>query len=404
MHWQRPYLQTNEAYIEYLTHLKEDGILQINHHIFPRMLATAALAWRELGLTDFQKHVFALESANRPDNLTTFLIKMSPWEPEEVKKVQSYLPTLLIVANPIDPKDNYLPDEFFSGQLSQETQDKALFHIGPTTDNKPYFNYLRKHFRHIEPDQSRYTNISTTALLNQQFRNNIPLDSIHLFVTSAAALFFAVLFIIALFISRRSQTLDNTPSKSKILIYFACLGAGFIILELVFIQLFMKFIGFPAHTYASVVFGFLLGAGIGSHQSDRFADKPVIPFIAIIIYGLGFILIHQTLFEWFLAYSIGIRILLSLFMILPLAYFLGMAFPLGIKNFKTSNPDVMPWAWAFNGLFTVTGSIVSVVASLYIGFQLTLLIALAFYLCAMLTLHYQRNKHQVTQLATQTSA
>ena len=35
------YLQTAEAYKEYFSHLKDDGILHINHHIYPKMVATA---------------------------------------------------------------------------------------------------------------------------------------------------------------------------------------------------------------------------------------------------------------------------------------------------------------------------------------------------------------------------
>jgi hypothetical protein len=53
------YLQTTDAYKEYFSHLKEDGILHINHHIYPRMVLTAAKAWQELGLTDFKKHVLS---------------------------------------------------------------------------------------------------------------------------------------------------------------------------------------------------------------------------------------------------------------------------------------------------------------------------------------------------------
>ena len=47
------YLQTVEAYEEYFTHLKPDGILSMNRHYYPRMLTTAAQAWHRLGRSDF---------------------------------------------------------------------------------------------------------------------------------------------------------------------------------------------------------------------------------------------------------------------------------------------------------------------------------------------------------------
>ncbi len=69
------YLQTVEAYEEYFEHLKADGILHINHHIYPRLVATAALAWKRMGYkSDFQDHVVVLERSDLPeDRLPTLL-------------------------------------------------------------------------------------------------------------------------------------------------------------------------------------------------------------------------------------------------------------------------------------------------------------------------------------------
>ncbi|RWX51157.1 hypothetical protein VU01_11971, partial [Candidatus Electrothrix marina] len=46
--------------------------------------------------------------------------------------------------------------------------------------------------------------------------------------------------------------------------------AGFISIELIFIQLFHKLIGYPLYTYAAVVFAFLIAAGTGSYMTDKF--------------------------------------------------------------------------------------------------------------------------------------
>ena len=84
------YLQTVEAYTEYFSHLSDNGIMQINHHIYPRMLTTAAQAWRELGKADFSRHVLVAERWI-PDTLPNMLIKMQPWTAEEVASVMGYL-------------------------------------------------------------------------------------------------------------------------------------------------------------------------------------------------------------------------------------------------------------------------------------------------------------------------
>ena len=55
------YLQTVDAYREYFEHLKQDGILHVNHHFYPRMIVMAARAWKEAGHRDFQQHVIVFE-------------------------------------------------------------------------------------------------------------------------------------------------------------------------------------------------------------------------------------------------------------------------------------------------------------------------------------------------------
>ena len=51
------YLQTTDAYREYFSHLTENGVLHVNHHVYPKMVLTAARAWKEMGLDNFNRHV-----------------------------------------------------------------------------------------------------------------------------------------------------------------------------------------------------------------------------------------------------------------------------------------------------------------------------------------------------------
>ncbi len=79
------YLQTAEAYEEFFSHLKPDGILHINHHIYPRMVTTAAKGWKNMGRTNFRAHVLVFQARDGvQDNLPTLLIRMRPWTREEV--------------------------------------------------------------------------------------------------------------------------------------------------------------------------------------------------------------------------------------------------------------------------------------------------------------------------------
>jgi hypothetical protein len=100
------------------------------------------------------------------------------------------------------------------------------------------------------------------------------------------SLAFAVVFtVVPLYNAERRKT----PPAARYLsmVYFSCLGAGFILIELVFIQIFMKLIGYPVYTYALVLFTLLLGAGIGSVASRSLGISPAArwswPFVGIIV-------------------------------------------------------------------------------------------------------------------------
>ena len=67
------YLQTAEAYQEYFSHLTGNGVLHINHYAYPRMITTAARAWKQMGRTDFAQHV-ALYFSPSELTLPTLLI------------------------------------------------------------------------------------------------------------------------------------------------------------------------------------------------------------------------------------------------------------------------------------------------------------------------------------------
>jgi len=385
------YLQTVEAYKEYFTHLTKDGILHINHHVYPRMVATAALAWRELGLGDFRKHIVVVEAVKKgfQDNLPTMLIKMSPWTRAEVKAMMGYFPPIMqAVVNPFAPEKGMLSDDFFTGTLSPETLRRAKYRLDPTTDDRPYFNFLRKSFSRLEEDPSSFLNYSTASLLNSQLKNGwIPADVIHLIVTGLASLVFVVLFIaIPMFFSRAGRA--RWKGKGAALLYFSCLGAGFIIIELVLIQIFMQLVGYPLYTYSTVVFALLLAAGIGSVVSGKLRLSPAtrwtLPFLGILVTGSLLIWIYPTYFHFFLQESVVIRILAAIALIFPLGFFMGMPFPLGIMTIAKQPDGSIAWAWAMNGLFTVIGGIGSVLLSIYAGFRVTLIAALAIYCIAFL--------------------
>jgi spermidine synthase len=387
------YLQTEEAYEEYFSHLTPNGVLHINHYGFPRMISTAALAWKKMGRTDFRTHVAVYFS---PSELTlpTLLVKMSPWTAQEIAELNTYLAPpeidekdrLVLMENPLDPGKSFLSDDFYSGNFPSQLAERMPVDFTPRTDDNPYFSQFRKHIRPIKEDPKNFVDPGTAYMLNASLLHGIPMDQVHLWITAGASALFALLFILVpLKFSKVGR--EEGATALPLLTYFSCLGAGFITLELVFIQKFMQLIGSPLYTYSTVIFTMLLGAGIGSAASERLGISSqrrwAVPFVAIIAVGLALVAVYPWLAKMGLSLPVGGRILVAALMIFPLGFFLGMPFPLGILAIEHQPRGAIAWAWGMNGLFTVIGGLLSVFIGLELGFNYSIVIALALYGCAL---------------------
>ena len=402
---QSAYLQTVEAYKEFFSHLTDDGILHINHHIYPKMVAIAAQAWSDLGYGNFRDHVIVFEASGQQDNLPTLLIKKSPWTPEEVEKTADFMGSFDLVVDPMEPEKSFLSNAFFEPDFPSDLAARIPYRVIPPTDDQPFFNSLRKSLDQLPAEQADvFVNTSISGLLNSQRSTGFPIDVIHLFVTAGAALVFAFIFsCVPLLFSKAGKA--NWQGRGSLLLYFSCLGSGYIILQLVFIQIFMKLIGFPLYAYTTVVFTFLFAAGVGSLMSEKLQllekKRWWIPFIGVAISTLLLLFYQQVLFDHFLQHPVAARMFISVLMIFPLAFFLGMPFPLGILAVQHKPEGTVAWAWAFNGLFTVVGGIFCAIFSVYFGFKLTMIVAIAIYMLAMVTYRRLFRGYQLDRMSAE---
>lgn len=387
------YLQTAEAYQEYFEHLKPDGVLQVNHHIYPRIITTAALAWRRMGRHDFRSHVAVFDLPDRPDMLPLVLIKMTPWTRAELDTLAGFLcrdriddPGLRLVENPLAPGGSFLSADFYSGELPRAVEAAVPYYVSASTDDRPFFSLLRKRARPLTVDLARFTDSSDVLYLNSELRRGVvPMDWIHLIVTGAAGLFFALIFVLVP-LRWGSVGRDQYPGKTLGMIYFSCLGAGFITLELMLIQLFMRPIGYPLYTYSTVICAMLLAAGVGSGCSRRLGVSPEgrwwLPFWGVAVTGFGLLALHARIFHALLAQPMAIRVAACALLIFPLGFFLGMPFPLGTLVAERQSRGAVAWGWGMNGLFTVIGGLGSILVAIAWGFQATIAVALTIYIAA----------------------
>ncbi len=199
------YLQTTEAYREYFSHLAPNGILHVSRYAYPRMIATAAAAWHSMGRDQFRSHVAVFEKVDAAnDHNPTILIKMSPWTVAEIADLTAFFsfraeeePPYQFAENPLDPAHSFLPDAFYAGALPPTLVAEAPYEVSAVTDDNPYFNFLRRSVRPVEPDRVHGLDATTAAILNAQLvHRSVPMDWLHLMVTAVAAILYGVVFVV----------------------------------------------------------------------------------------------------------------------------------------------------------------------------------------------------------------
>ena len=114
---------------------------------------------------------------------------------------------------------------------------------------------------------------------------------------------------------------------------------------------------------------------------------------ALLVVGACFATFSEGLFSSTVAYPLAARILIAVGAIFPLAFLMGIFFPVGIKLVSRANEEMIPWVWGINGCLSVLGIFGTRIAALFVGFGPTLLVGLVLYLMvAGCTLAFAQSK------------
>ena len=177
--------------------------------------------------------------------------------------------------------------------------------------------------------------------------------------------------------------------------YFGALGLAFIFIEIAFIQKFILFLNHPLYAIAVVLSGFLVFAGLGSGYSARLARRlenttfsPIAAAVAGIVgISLIYVLLLAAMSPWLVALPDAAKITASLGLIAPLAFCMGMPFPLGLAKLAAHAPDFIPWAWGINGFASVVSAALATLLAIHFGFTAVVVLALMLYVLAAVLVH-----------------
>ena len=107
----------------------------------------------------------------------------------------------------------------------------------------------------------------------------------------------------------------------------------------------------------------LVISGLGSLASARLFKSRTrlvrLAVLAIVLVAVFYLFGLTPLLNALLGVPFGVKAILSVLLIAPAAFFMGMPFPNGLAALDSSRPRLIPWAWGMNGAFSVTGSVLA---------------------------------------------
>jgi hypothetical protein len=396
------YLYTREAFESYFSRLLAQGMLSASAWLsspprtFLKLLALAIETLENEGVEDPSRSIVAIRSWATG----TVLIKNGGFSLAEIERIRDfcrqrafdlvYYPGIdRAEVNRFNVLESPLYFETLSRLLGTDSKDELygsyIFNIRPPTDDKPYFF----HFFRVA---------ALPYLLKTLGKEWIPFlewGYVILWATLGQALIGAplLMFLPLVLIGRQAKPVAPL-SKGSTVLYFSALGLAFMFIEMGCIQKFIMVLAHPMVALALVLCIMLIFSGMGSLVSSRIGrGRGLIPYAALILLSITFLLFLDGILKALLPYPLIVKCLSALILLGPLAFFMGMPFPLGLQLVSDTRSSYIPWVWGVNGVASVIAPILGSLLSVCLGFRMLMVFSALLYSLAGGTFYLIAQKH-----------
>jgi hypothetical protein len=389
------FLYTLEGFQQYYDHLSERGKIVTVRWLIdaPRFISTYAELLEQNGIPQDQLHrhliMVTSDSYTQDPSVTMVVFSKTPFTDEEISFLSQsfsqydYKPILVPGQVMREPYTALLSGDITLNQFYGQFATKVY----PVTDDNPYFLSFEKP---LPPavEILLYASIGIVAIFVL-----IPFVWIRRIKAVAAG--------------HQEEGHINTKRSeigiATVIPYFAALGVGFILIELALLQKLILLMGNPTMTFALLLFTILISSGGGSLVSSRIAKNNMRNLVFVIggIAGLGmlYVFLVPSIIYSALAEPLEIKAAVSVGILAPIGFLMGMPLPTGMRLLKVHRPDFIPWMWAINGAFSVLGAVLAIALGIMYGSSFAMILGALVYLIA-LGISFASKKKTITQVVT----
>ena len=377
-------LYTVEAWGDFYRALKPGGLLSVSRWYEPdghrgefyRLVSIAASALQRKGVpaAELAQHVVALNVGNivtvitRPDAFTD-----AQWQGARTRlQAQGFK----ILLGP-DVAFDDVTSTLMSGKADAAFFESLPENIAPSTDDNPFFFYTARFGDLAARPAAAFTN------------NNAAISmTLMLILVALCACGYYIIVPFARLARRMPLSVLAPP-----VMYFCAIGMGFMLIEISQMQRLMVFLGHPVYGLGVVLFTILLFSGAGSATVGAHVPRSgaVIARVAALLTTLVLAgLLTPLLTNWARTESTDMRILLSVLLLAPPAFCMGMMFPLGLSVWRR-HQQLLPFFWSANGITSMLASVLGMALSIEFGIAMTYALGACFYIvCALMIVESRR--------------
>jgi len=371
-------LYTIDAWKNFLAHLSPGGILTFSRWYLGeeptetyRLMALAVEALQATGIEDTRKHLILIKNKK----VGSLLVKNEPFSLQEIKIMKRVSQALRyeVILTPNDSA-NAMIERIANGKDLESLYRGFAFNIRPPTDDKPFFFQIHKPQNLFKSDKS--------------FKRNNPVFVL-LGLLLTVLILTAIVIVLPLILASKGIRLKGSRG---FLTYFGLIGLAFMLVEISQMQRLIVFLGHPIFGLSTILFSLLLASGLGSLATSRLniEDVPCVRRVFYILIALLaiFLFVTPAVIGYFRSASTPVRIFISLLMIMPIGFFMGMPFPIALKLASRDSNHPTAWFWAVNGATSVVGSVLAFAIALFMGIGASFFIGLICYgaaLCVILS-------------------
>jgi hypothetical protein len=371
-------LYTKEAWMMFLSHLTPDGILTMSRWHYDaqpaeslRLASLATASLTEMGIQDPRPHIMMVRKRDPGGfaSVATILVSPRPFSEADidgltqVSREMQFVPVLT-------PLSAEMPEfEAITAPSKYEDFIRSYpVNIAAPTDDSPFFFHMLRAGDLLK---------GATVL----GANQVNLRAVRVL----AALLGIVVTLSAIVIAAPLvfQKRVRRECSGRLMVYFAAIGLAFMMVEIAQLERLIVFLGHPMYGLTVVLFVLLIASSLGSLCAHRMAGWLwLLPLLLA-----GFVLISPTVVRQLVSSPTPLRIAVSALLLFPSGFFMGMPFPIGIRQaryFDNNAPTAL--YWGINGAFSIISSVLAVVVAMFWGISATLLLGLSAYIVALLML------------------